>query len=110
MTLIIHSIWSEARRISPRIVTTAVVLLSMYGAAHAQGGAAGTTPPYMSPGLPSGTYPLMQIGGRGGAHVPMMLKIEARWRVEMENCAPPCGPIFIPSYNWWTAFTVGYGP
>jgi len=101
----------------------------MYGAAHAQGGAAGTTPPYMSPGLPSGTYPLsgfedvnlfngnlnfhlplMQIGGRGGAHVPMMLKIEARWRVEMENCAPPCGPIFIPSYNWWTAFTVGYGP
>jgi hypothetical protein len=104
-------------------------LLLLAGTARAQGSAEGLTPPSLTPGLPAGSYglsgfdsvnlfngnlnfhlPLLNVAGRGGARIPVLLKIEERWRVETSNPCSPCTPIFYPSYNWWTGYTPGYGP
>ncbi|MEK6288739.1 MAG: RHS repeat-associated core domain-containing protein [Acidobacteriota bacterium] len=129
MTTSTRRIWAGLRGGLAKTLATAVVLLGTCSLAVAQGGAEGTTPPFLKPGLPAGTYPLsgfdsvnlfngnlnfhlplMDVAGRGGARIPVMKKIEARWRVVTDVPCSPCSPAFYPTYNWWTGYTVGYGP
>lgn len=96
---------------------------------RAQGSAEGMTPPALTPGTPAGSYalsgfesvnlfngnlnfylPLLGVGGRGKAQVPMMLNIQQRWRVIGSPVCSPCGPVYVPTYNWWTGYKPGYGP
>lgn len=129
MTTIIESSCTAISNASRQCLFIGVVLLLMAGRASAQGSAAGTTPPSLTPGLPAGSYalsgfesvnlfngnlnfhlPLLNVGGRGGAQIPLLLKIEERWRVESSVNCGSCTPIFYPSYNWWTQYKPGYGP
>src|SRR5436190_1061828 len=106
-----------------------IALLALSVSVLAQGGAEGITPPSLTPGRPAGSYalsgfdtvnlfngnldfhlPLLNASGRGGAQMPMLLKIEERWRVIAEPACSPCGPTYYPTYNWWTGYKPGYGP
>ncbi|HKQ05090.1 MAG TPA: hypothetical protein VJ464_08170, partial [Blastocatellia bacterium] len=106
-----------------------LLLFALSGSAKAQGDAGGMTPPSLTPGTPFGSYPLsgfdsvnlfngnlnfhlplLKVGGRGATQVPVMLKIEERWRVVPFTSCSPCGPVYYATYNWWTGYQVGYGP
>ncbi len=96
---------------------------------NSQSSTDGLTPPALTPGTPTGTYalsdldninffngnlnfhlPLVKVAGRGGAQMPVVLKLEQRWRIEEHAPCSPCGTFFYPTYNWWTPRSVGYGP
>jgi RHS repeat-associated protein len=88
----------------------------------------GTTPQYLSPGAPSGSYslsgfesvnhfngsfnfslPLLNVGGRGGVRFPVMLPIEQKWRVEQIAAVQPGGAtIFTPLGEWWSDINPRY--
>ncbi len=92
----------------------------------------GTTPAGFAPGAPAGSYalsgfetinpytgglnfrlPLLQVGGRGGVSVPLMLQIEQKWSVDHNIFDPNTNSPFqftfdiVHSYdanpNWWSS-------
>lgn len=112
------------------LARTAFAILILAAVALAQGSGESMTPPTLTPGSPTGSYtlsdfdtvnlfngninfrlPLMKIGGRGGAQVPLLLDIQTRWRVVPFVQCSPCDPIYYPTYNWWVQYPPnGYRP
>ena len=87
-------------RTGRNLLCAALLLLLLAGRAAAQD-LSGTTPIGVAPGAPAGSYalsgfdnvnlfngnlnftlPLVQVGGRGGAQVPLMLPIEQKFVVK----------------------------
>ncbi len=112
-----------------RSMGAVMLLMLLTTVASAQSSTTGLTPPALTPGTPSGSYPLsnldsinlfngslnfhlplLNISGRGGAGMPIVFKIEQHWRIEESSPCSPCGSFFYPTYNWWTGITPGYGP
>lgn len=86
------------------------------------------TPSGLTPGAPSGSYPLsgfesvnpyngnlsfmlplLRVGGRGTASYTMTLRSNIRWTVNQDFDAYGA-PILTPTFNWWLPVDVGYGP
>lgn len=94
----------------------------------AQNPTQGFTPSGLKPGAPAGSYglsgfdninlyngnlnfslPLLSIGGRGNAKMPMMLTIDSvRWSIGKDSGEG--WEIFYPDPNWWGGLRAGYGP
>lgn len=110
----------------------------------------GSTPSGLAPGAPAGSYslsgfenvnlfngnlnfnmPLLKIGGRGGAQIPVTLKIDSvHWRVLNESATSGAqafpfsqtypspiidsetgfAPVFSVEPDWWEGLRPGYGP
>src|SRR6266540_1089473 len=100
-------------------IVTIFLLLFLWRSVSAQHSATdGSTPPYLTPGAPAGSYPLsgfdninlfngtlnfslplLKIGGRGAAGMPVVFKFERKWRVfELPLSTPPR---FFPTPEWW---------
>lgn len=124
-----HTISVTSEFASRRLLSTTLVLLLLSGLSHAQSNTDGSTPPYLTPGAPVGSYglsgfesinlfngglnfslPLLNIGGRGGANMASFFRLQQKWRVERWASCSPCDPYEYASYNWWTFANPGYGP
>ncbi len=89
--------------------------------ASAQSATDGATPSGMAPGAPAGSYqlsgfdnvnfynghlnfslPLLKVGGRGGAQIPVLIPIEQPWRVEYQG-----NETYAPVPNWRVGEAVG---
>lgn len=87
---------------------------------RAQGSTDGTTPLGLSPGSPSGTYPLSDfdgvnlyngslnfrlpvynVAGRGGAAYPITLKVDKKWTVQ-RHFEPGVGYFYYADGAWWS--------
>jgi hypothetical protein len=104
------------------ILSAALLGLSLHVAANGQTSSTdGTTPQYLTPGAPAGSYslsevesvslfngnlnfslPLLGIGGRGTAGYTMTLPIEQKWQVwKLAETPPGQAPILTPIGTWW---------
>jgi hypothetical protein len=109
-------------RLVNHILSAALLGLSLHVAANAQTSSTdGTTPQYLTPGAPAGSYslsevesvslfngnlnfslPLLGIGGRGTAGYTMTLPIEQKWQVwKLAETPPGQAPILTPIGTWW---------
>ena len=83
----------------------------------------GNTPLGLQPGAPAGSYALsdfesvnlyngnlsfqlslLNVLGRGGAHLPVLLPIEGKWRVLDLTLPQPNGSVkhfYMPTQSWW---------
>ena len=101
-----------------------IVLLAFTLPVHASSSATdGSTPLGLQPGAPAGSYPLsnfdninlyngnlsfqlalLSIAGRGGAHMPVLLPIEGKWRV-LDIALPQADGsfkhVYMPVQSWW---------
>jgi RHS repeat-associated protein len=117
---------------SSHFILCLILVLLLLHQATAQSATDGATPLALTPGAPQGSYqlsgfenvnlfngdlnfslPLLNIGGRGEARVPMMLPIETRWRTYFYEYLTVTGQyanIEIATPNWWSSLRPGYGP
>lgn len=119
-----------------RSLAVSALLLTLALGASAQNGdrsaTDGMTPLGLAPGSPTGSYalsgfdninlyngnlnfrlPLLQVGGRGGAQMAMMLAINNKsWRVKHTYREFPNNTIesWAPEENRWATASAGYGP
>ncbi len=115
--------------LTSRLVTSIALLILLSGAVSAQN-TSGSTPLGLSPGAPQGSYnlsdfeninfyngnlsfnlPLLQISGRGGASMPLALRIEQKWVTQ--EWRTQNGDLQVsPVPQWWThnapTFTPGH--
>ncbi|HET8781231.1 MAG TPA: hypothetical protein VFM63_02345, partial [Pyrinomonadaceae bacterium] len=110
----------------------AIILITVCASlnVNAQGSTDGTTPIGLTPGSPSGTYPLSdfdvvnlfngtlnfrlpiyQVAGRGGAAYPITVRIEKKWTV-YRHFEPGIGYFYYAESAWWSqnvppAFGIG---
>lgn len=104
------------------------LLVSLISVSRAQSSTDNVTPGALKPGSPAGSYaledfdtvnlynghlnfilPLLKMGGRGSAAIPIVYKHEQIWRDETYYACQPCGPLYYPTYNWWTTVRPIYG-
>ena len=121
-----HLITTSRRRTALTLIT--LLLTSVSISAQTNSSTDKSTPSYLTPGAPAGSYalssfdnvnlfngnlnfhlPLIGLEGRGGAHMRSMLNIEQRWRVDHYYNEWDRNFINSANYNWWTGVKPGYG-
>jgi RHS repeat-associated protein len=115
--------------LTSRLVISITLLILLSGDVSAQN-LSGSTPLGLAPGSPQGSYnlsefeninfhngnlsfglPLLQISGRGGASMPLMLRLEQKWHTQRWRSVNGDGQVSaVPA--WWTynapTFTPGH--
>jgi hypothetical protein len=114
------------------LVCFLLLLFAGYGKAQVTTSSTdGTTPSWLTPGAPAGSYalsnfdnvnlfngslnfhlPLLSMSGRGKISMQSMLEIERRWSVERNfgDNGYFSWDNHYPQANWWNGFKPGYGP
>src|SRR5262245_39729923 len=119
MKTITHRYTSIITRIERTTLVT-LLLLFISISAIAQSSTDGATPSGLTPGSPTGSYPmsdfdvinlyngtlnfrlpLYRVAGRGGAGYPITLHVEKKWTV-FKEFEPGIGTLYYADNGWWS--------
>ena len=114
------STYSNSLQVVNSIIVLILLIVCFSNNVKAQGSTDGTTPLGLTPGSPSGTYPLSdfdvvnlfngtlsfrlplyQIAGRGVAAYPITLQVEKKWTV-YRHFEPGIGYFYYAQGAWWS--------
>ncbi len=118
--------WNNRVTLSLRALTLLLVMAFLAVSIHAQNTLTGSTPLGITPGSPSGSYPLsdfesvnlfngglnfrlplLQVAGRGGAGYPITLHLEQKWTVT-KHIEPGVGAFYWAEPGWWSEDAGGW--